>query len=983
MQRRVMLCLEAWGKISSRSTAEVPGMLKLKTHAERPPEVISAEDASAHLFALIESTQDLVWSVDLEYRLLTFNKSLADCLLRSYGILASAGSSVHDWLPPEIGAQWRSRYARALAEGPYREDYQLPDGRWLGLSLNPILHAGQKVGISVFGKDITERRQALDAIREREARLREAEILAQAGSSSWDVISDTTTWSEGLYRIAGWDPTTKAPNRAGRAKLYTPESYARLDAVVQSALVTGGVFDLELQIARPDGTLRWVQARGVAVRNELGQVHRFSGTLQDITDRKQAEVKLRDSEERFRATFEQAAIGIVHVSFEGEILGCNQRYAEIRGYSVEEMRGMKVQELTPSSHVPQSDQVLQELAEGDFGETGWEKPCIRKDGSLAWVRLTSSVQRNGEGKPLHIITFVEDITARKEAEEKLAAATKELQANEIRYRTVFQTSADSLNISRLSDGKLIDVNKAFLDGSGYERDEVIGRTTVELGLWANPQDRQIVVDELRQNSSARDLEILFRRKSGETFWGLMSISVIEIDGVKCVMAATRNITDMKQAVRTIRDLSFYDSLTHLPNRRSLVAMLERTQVGNKRNRALLFVDLDNFKSVNDAFGHEAGDLLLQEAAQRISECVLGVGTVARVGGDEFAVVLENLSDVREQAGEQAKSIGKRLQEAGNLPYLLSGQECHCSVSIGATVFGPRGESGLEALKQGEIAMFKAKQAGRNITHFFSPALQETLNARVLLENELREGIKAGQFELYFQPQVRASRLIGAEALIRWNHPKRGLLAPGAFIELAEETGLILPMGDWALENACQHITAWGKSALLAEIPMAVNISARQFRQADFVEHVLDALSASGANPSHLKLELTETALVEDIQDVTAKMTALKARGLTFSMDDFGTGYSSLAHLKRLPIDELKIDRAFVQDIMEDGPSGAIARVIISVGQVLSLSVVAEGVETEAQRDALLAMGCDSFQGYLFGHPLPAVEFERIWLRKGQ
>jgi EAL domain-containing protein (putative c-di-GMP-specific phosphodiesterase class I) len=226
-------------------------------------------------------------------------------------------------------------------------------------------------------------------------------------------------------------------------------------------------------------------------------------------------------------------------------------------------------------------------------------------------------------------------------------------------------------------------------------------------------------------------------------------------------------------------------------------------------------------------------------------------------------------------------------------------------------------------------------------------------------------------------------LIGAEALIRWNHPKRGLLAPGAFIVLAEETGLILPLGDWVLQNACRHIAAWAASELLAAVPLAVNISARQFRQADFVERVLTALSLSGANPSHLKLELTETALVEDIQDVTAKMTALKSRGLTFSMDDFGTGYSSLAHLKRLPIDELKIDSAFVQDIIEDGPSGAIARVIISVGQVLNLSVIAEGVETGAQQDALLAMGCNAFQGYFFSRPLPFDEFERVWLRKNQ
>jgi diguanylate cyclase (GGDEF)-like protein/PAS domain S-box-containing protein len=943
------------------------------------PELTSAEAASAHLSALIQSTQDLIWSVDLDYKLITFNQSLADCLLKNYGIPASAGSSVHDSLPLEIGSQWRSRYARALSEGPYRADYQLPDGRCLELSLNPILMSGQNVGVAVFGKDITERKQAMDALREREARLRDAEILAQAGSASWDVASDTSTWSEGLYRVTGRDPSTPAPNWEGRTKLYTPESYDRLAAAVQHTLKTGEGYDLELQIVRPDSTLRWTHARGTAIRNELGQIERLSGTLQDITDRKLVEMKLRDSEERLRATFEQAAIGIVHVSFKGEILGCNERYAEIRGYSPEEMRGMKIQELTQPEYVPQIERTLQELAKGQFGEAGWEKPSVRKDGSVGWLRLTSSVQRDGDGRPLHIMTFAEDITARKAAEENLAAAMKELREKEFRYRTVFQTSLDSINLSTLSDGKLIDVNQAFLDATGFKREEVIGQTSSDLNLWANPHERQAVVDELRQKSFLRDSEVLFRRKSGETFWGLMSASLIDIDHTECVLVVVRDISDLKQAISLIRDLSFYDQLTHLPNRRSLLRMLDRTQLGNKRNRALLFVDLDNFNSVNDALGHEAGDLLLQEAAQRITECVLGEGTVARVGGDEFAVVLEHLSDLPEVAAEQAKLIGENILTAGNLTYLLAGQQCHCSLSIGATIFGPQGESGPEALKQGEIAMFKAKEAGRNTTHLFSPALQTNLNARVLLQNELREGIKTGQFKLYFQPQLRASRLIGAEALIRWNHPTRGLLAPGEFIGLAEEAGLILPLGDWVLENACQHIAAWSAAPSLAALTVAVNISAKQLRQTDFVERVLTALSLAGADPSLLKLELTETALVEDVQDVNEKMTTLKSRGLRFSMDDFGTGYSSLTYLKRLPLDELKIDRAFVQDIIQDGPSSAIARVIISVGQVLNLSVIAEGVETPAQRDALLAMGCDSFQGYLFGHPVPADEFERVWL----
>jgi PAS domain S-box-containing protein len=492
-------------------------MLKTKIALVNPPEVVSAEDALAHLSALVESTQDLVWSVDLEYKLLTFNNALSECLLKSYGIFASDGSRVHDQLPPEIGAQWRARYGRALTDGPFREEYQLPDGRWLELSLNPIIQAGRQVGVSVFGKDISDHKEALVALRERETSLREAEFLAQSGSASYDVATDTSTWSEGLYRITGRDPSTPPPNWEDRTKLYTPESYARLVAATQQAAVTGEPFDIEVQIVRPDGTLRWTRARGAASRNELGEVQRLSGTLQDITEQKLAEMKLGDSEERFRATFEQAAIGIIHVSFEGELLRCNERFAETLGYSSAELVGRRIQEFTPTEHIAQIARKIKELVEGQVEVTSLEKPYIRRDGSLVWVRLTSSLQRDGEGRRLHMITFVEDISGRKAAEENLSAAANELREKEFRYRTVFQTSVDALCVSGLNDGKLIDVNKAFLDITGYERGEVIGRSSLELGLWANPHERQIIVEELREKSACRDLEILFRRKSGETF----------------------------------------------------------------------------------------------------------------------------------------------------------------------------------------------------------------------------------------------------------------------------------------------------------------------------------------------------------------------------------------------------------------------------------------------------------------------------------
>jgi EAL domain-containing protein (putative c-di-GMP-specific phosphodiesterase class I) len=362
----------------------------------------------------------------------------------------------------------------------------------------------------------------------------------------------------------------------------------------------------------------------------------------------------------------------------------------------------------------------------------------------------------------------------------------------------------------------------------------------------------------------------------------------------------------------------------------------------------------------------------------LAACVRGEGTVARLGGDEFAIVLENLGNTSEHAAEQAKQIGERILAAGALPYIVGERECHFSTSIGITVFGADLKNGLEALQQGEIAMSKAKEAGRNTIRFFSPELQANVNARVLLENELHRAIKEEEFELYFQPQVREGRLIGSEALIRWNHPQHGVLAPAAFIGLAEETGLILPLGDWGFANACEHVAAWAGRNRSGDAPVAVNISGRQFGRPDFVERVLATLDLTGANPASIKLELMETSLIKDFQDAVAKMTELKSHGLKFSVDDFGTGYSSLAYLKSLPLDQLKIDRAFVKDILVDGPSGAIAQAIISLGHSMGFSVIAEGVETEEQRDFLIGLGCDCFQGFLYSRPVPADEFERVW-----
>ena len=392
----------------------------------------------------------------------------------------------------------------------------------------------------------------------------------------------------------------------------------------------------------------------------------------------------------------------------------------------------------------------------------------------------------------------------------------------------------------------------------------------------------------------------------------------------------------------------------------------------------MFIDLDKFKDLNDTLGHDFGDLLLQQVAQRLVTCLRKIDTVARLGGDEFVVMLEDLSQQPIEAALQAKAVGENILATLNQPYLLATHEYHSTPSIGATLFSDDTKSAEELLKRADIAMYQAKKAGRNTLRFFDPKMQDVINARTSLEGDLRKALENQEFQLYYQIQVASShRPFGAEALIRWIHPDRGLVSPAQFIPLAEESGLILPIGQWVLETACTRLKVWQQDVLTRDLILAVNISAVQFHQADFVAQVQSLVQSHAIDPTRLKLEITESLLLKNVENAIATMSALKEIGVSFSLDDFGTGYSSLQYLKRLPIDQLKIDQSFIHDIATDSSDKAIVRAIIAMAHSLNLDVIAEGVETEDQRQFLLDRGCTHYQGYLFGKPVPIEQFEAL------
>ncbi len=443
----------------------------------------------------------------------------------------------------------------------------------------------------------------------------------------------------------------------------------------------------------------------------------------------------------------------------------------------------------------------------------------------------------------------------------------------------------------------------------------------------------------------------------------------------------REVAERKMADDEIRNLAYHDALTRLPNRRLLFDRLQHAIAASSRSGrycALLFIDLDNFKTLNDTLGHDAGDLLLQEVSRRLATCLREGDTAARLGGDEFVVLLENLSENAQEAATQAETTGEKIHGALNQTYQLANHEYNGTPSIGVTLFTDHQDTVDELVKRADLAMYHAKSAGRNALRFFDPQMQAVITTRATLEAGLREALLKQQFLLYYQAQVDSQgRVTGAEALLRWQHPQGELVSPMEFIPLAEDTGLILLVGRWVLETACAQLALWAACPELAHLMVAVNVSPREFHHKDFVEQVKSVLVTSGARPQRLKLELTESLLLHDVEDTIVKMTALRAEGVSFSLDDFGTGYSSLSYLKRLPLDQVKIDRSFVRDVLTDAYDSAIARSVIDLGRNLGLGVIAEGVESGAQRDFVAANGCQNYQGYLFSRPLPLHEFEKF------
>jgi diguanylate cyclase (GGDEF)-like protein/PAS domain S-box-containing protein len=565
---------------------------------------------------------------------------------------------------------------------------------------------------------------------------------------------------------------------------------------------------------------------------------------------------------------------------------------------------------------------------------------------------------------------IRDITERKaiEAELRIAATAFESQEGII--------ITDAFNT-------IIRVNHAFTAITGYTAAEVIGKTPTILHSDYQDSDFYAAMWLSINTTGSWSGELWNKRKNGEKYAERLLITVVRnTDGqITHYVGTFSDITQNKAAADEIHQLAFYDTLTHLPNRWLLLDRLHQALITSENSGklgAVLYIDLDDFKTLNDTLGHDFGDMLLQEVAERLQSCVRDSDTVARLGGDEFVVLLTELSELPDEAKTQAELIANKISTTINQSYLLVTHEHQSSGSIGITLFKDHEASKEDLLRQADIAMYEAKVAGRNTVCLFTPSMQTAINQRVFQELALRQALDQEQFVLYYQSQnTHDGGIVGAEVLIRWQHPETGLIFPDDFIHLAEQTGLIMLIGQWVLKQACIQLKAWESNPLASHLTLAVNVSARQFHQVNFVEQVSQVLNYTGINPNKLTLELTESLVLDDVNDTVTKMKALRAIGVHFSMDDFGTGYSSLSSLKKLPINELKIDYSFVRDIVVDKDDAAIVQTIIAMAHILGLKVIAEGVETEAQQAFLKQHDCSLYQGYLFSKPVPLVDFEAL------
>lgn len=809
-----------------------------------------------------------------------------------------------------------------------------------------------------------QRNRVRNILERNERSLKRAQYVAKVGSWELHISRNRLEWSDETYRMFGVKSGTPLTLEKFMNFVH-PGDLSEVGASWNAAL-HGADYDIEHRIV-VHGETKWVREQAEFDFDEHGRALYCFGTVTDISAGKLAEMALRDSQQSHQAVIDTALDAVIRMDAQGRITGWNKQASSVFGWEREEVLGRPLHETIIPEHYRAAHQHgLQHVLEGGDSQVLDSRIVVEglhRDGHALSIELAiTRIQLNGQ---MEFSAFIRDVTQRRHEEEQLRLAAK-----------VFEITSEAIFITDINNN-IVAVNDAFSNMTGYTFAEVKGRNPRLLA--SGEHDTAFFVDMWKSinESGSWQGEIIDKTKGGRHFYKHQAISTVrdEHGTITHYISISSDISERKEYDKNVHFLAYYDVLTGLPNRTLLRDRLGQLIASSHRDDtqfALLFLDLDRFKYINDSMGHSVGDKLLQSVAQRLQDCVREGDTVSRIGGDEFIVLLREVDEVG------VISVADKLLKTLATPFNLSGQEISTYASVGIALYPVHATDIDVLMKNADAAMYNAKESGRNNYKFFTPEMHFRANQVFSMEKDLRLALEQEQFTLVFQPQVElaSGKICGAEALIRWKHPEKGLVSPAEFISVAEETGQIVAIGEWVLRTACWRFAAWQKQGMTA-FPVAVNLSIRQLRQPNLAELIESVLKESGLPAECLELEITEGIMMGDTKAAMEFLARMHALGVQMSIDDFGTGFSSLSYLKNLPVNKLKIDQSFVRDIETDESDAAIVRSIISLGHRLDLEVIAEGVETLEQLDFLRIRGCDEVQGYFFSRPLEADDFIRF------
>jgi len=926
--------------------------------------------------AIVQSSHDAIISGTMEGIVTSWNAGAQAMFGYSSGEMV--GQSLLKIIPAELISEEKvilETAARGERISHFESIRLCKDGNLIDISstMSPIIdNDGNIIGVSNIIRDISKHKQATLASR------RYKMVIDVARDGFWEVDLDGNILdvNQAYADMSGYSINELLNMHI--EQLEAAQDAAEIQAHIAKILAQG--HDLfETHHRKKDGQQFEVE---VSV-NYMAESQLIYAFFRDISERKTAQAKITRLLSRQRAILDGANYSIIATDCNGLITDFNNAAERMLGYPADEIIGKQTPEIIHDREevLIQAEKLSLELGhpvkpgfevfvakskQGCVEEHEWT--YIRKDGTRFPVLLSVTAMFDEHHAIVGFIAIAIDTTERRKAEYdlRIAAATFET------HEAIMITDANA-NILR--------VNHAFETITGFTANEVVGHNPRILSSGRHDQTFYHSMWQCLLTTGMWEGEMWDRRKSGQIYPKWLTITALKDTQSKPTeyVAIFTDITERKRAEEDIRNLAFYDPLTSLPNRRLLLDRLKLTLTASERSKqygALLFLDMDKFKSLNDLLGHEVGDQMLIEVADRIKFNVREADTVARFGGDEFVVLFEDLGEELEDASQKVALIGEKIRSTLALPYHFKHHIHNSSPSIGICMYRGNTVPGGDLIKHADIAMYQAKNAGRNRVQFFDPVLQKTVETRITLESDLRLAISAQQFQLYYQVQCdNNNKAFGAETLIRWIHPERGMISPAEFIPVAEESDLILDIGLWVINTACRQLATWSNNDATQHLLLAINVSAHQFMMSNFVDTIQAAIKTYDIDPSRLKLELTESVILNDVEEIVQKMQVLKELGIRLSLDDFGTGYSSLSYLKKLPINQIKIDQSFVRDIASDPNDAVMVKNIIDIAKNFHLNVIAEGVETQEQFEFLQRNGCMAYQGYLFGKPLPLEKFE--------